>query len=145
LGDIVLHADEVRDAIRPRIPYRRDVELVPEKTAILAVIAQNRLSIALLGDRPADLVELGLIVVLALEKTAIAADDFGAGVAGDLFESPIDVDQRHARIGRADNHYRVCARLDRPIAKTQRLLGLEALDALVGVAQCATHGRRQSG
>ena len=39
LGDVVLHADEVRDAIRSRVPHRRDVQLVPEKAAVLAIIA----------------------------------------------------------------------------------------------------------
>jgi hypothetical protein len=72
LGDVVLDADEVRDCVRARIAYRRHVQHVPEQAPVLAVVAQQRLPVALLGDRAADLVELRLVAIVRPEQPAIA-------------------------------------------------------------------------
>ena len=74
LGDVVLDADEMRDLVRPRIAHRRHVQHVPEEAAVLAVVAQQRPAVGLLGDGAADLLELGLIAIGALQQPAVLAD-----------------------------------------------------------------------
>ena len=66
LGDVVLHADEVRDRAGARIVYGRHVEHVPEEATVLAIVAQQRLRVVLFGDGAADFLELGLIAICAL-------------------------------------------------------------------------------
>ncbi len=86
LGDVVLDADEMRDLVGARIAYRGHVQHVPEQTAVLAVVAQQRLPVALLGDRAADLVELGLVAIDALKQPAVASQHLVAAVARDPLE-----------------------------------------------------------
>src|ERR1700676_4532523 len=121
--DVVLNTDEMSDCTGAGVVYWRHMEHVPEQAAVLAIVSQERLSVALLGNGPPDLIEFGLIAILALQKAAVAADGFVASVSGDLLECAIDINESHLRIGRTHDHDRVHAGLDRAIAQAQRLFG----------------------
>jgi hypothetical protein len=145
LGDVVLDADEVRDLVRPRVAHRRHVQHVPEETAVLAVVAEQRPPVRLLGDRAPDLLELRLVAVGALQQAAVAPDHVVAAIARHLLERVIDVDDRHLRIGGAHDQHGVDARLDGAIAQAKRFLGFELERAFLGIVQRAPHRRGQPG
>ena len=99
LRDVVLHAEEI-DRPTLRIEQWRDVELVVEERAVLAVIAQRHLDRLAFHDRFAQSAQALLVAVVPLQEPAIAADNLFLRVAGDLFEASVGVnDGRVLEIG----------------------------------------------
>ena len=121
LCNVVLDADEVG-----QIPFfvvdGRDVQLVPERRAILAVVPQDYPALPLFRDRLSQLVERGLVAMLALQKAAVPSPDLLCGVARDLLEGGVYVDDGIVGHLRVRNDDAVRARGDRPIEQTPHLL-----------------------
>ena len=104
------------------VSHRRDVQIVPVQSPVLAVAAQHHVALTLLLEREAHGVELGLFDVRRLQEARIAAQGLGARVAGDALECRIDVDDRQFRLPVLRDDYCVGARFDGPIPQFQRFL-----------------------
>ena len=92
-GDVGLNADQVGDEAG-FITDGGDGEAVPERGAVLAVVQQLDGDFALFADGAPEEVDGGGIGFGTLEESAVAAEDFGDGIAGEPLEAGIDVDER---------------------------------------------------
>lgn len=92
-GDVGLNADQVGDDAGV-IADGSDGEAVPERGAVLAVVQQLDGDFALFADGAPEEVDGGGIGFGTLEESAVAAEDFGDGIAGEPLEAGIDVDER---------------------------------------------------
>ena len=89
-GDVFLHCHVMGDQAG-RVHHRGDGRLFPENTAVLFLVAK----LAAPGvARGQGLPQFGVVVgafVARLQKTRVAANDFGQGVAGQRLELGVDV------------------------------------------------------
>ncbi|MDT4821239.1 hypothetical protein FQZ97_544090 [compost metagenome] len=126
-GDVVENADEVAD-LAAVVHHRRHLEVVPELRAVLAEVAQQRPALLPGHQHPADIVQVRLVALLALEKAAVSPQHFLGRVAGDAFEGRVDVNDRLVGLLVVGDHHRVDAGLHRPRAGTH----LQVAAALFG-------------
>jgi len=115
LGNIRLNPDEMRETSL-LVLHRRDVESVPKKAAVLAIIADFRPGLGALPDRPAYDVESGLITVRSIKETTVFAEHFFQGVARDFFKRGVTIDRRHVGLTGIGNDNAVRRRIDRAVA-----------------------------
>lgn len=92
-GDVRLNADEVGDETG-FIADGGDGKAVPERGAVLAVVEQLDGDFPLLADGAPEEVDGGGVGFGALEEAAVAAEDFGDGIAGEPLKAGVDVDER---------------------------------------------------
>ena len=93
LGNIAQYADKVSD-LAVFIWHRCDIQIVPERGAVLAEVTQNHMAVALFRQALANFPEAHLLALLALEKPAVLAEGFAGAVAGYAFEGRVYVDDR---------------------------------------------------
>lgn len=90
--DIALDADEIGEVIR-LVAYRRDGEFVPERRAILAEVAQHFAAGLATAYCFADSRQPWLLPLSSLEEPAIAVENVIHGIAGQVLEGAICVDE----------------------------------------------------
>ncbi len=103
LADVVHDPDVVADAAA-LVRHRREMQFVPERGAVLAVVAQCHHAGLAMADELAQLVDAGLVALLALQEREVAPLDFLEAVAGDGGEGRIGVDQRVIRPAGVGDH-----------------------------------------
>ena len=95
------------------VAHRADDKLVPERRAILAIVQQFELDMIIIAnERFAKLIDISWVCIWALEKAAIAADDFFGGVAGEIKEGEIGKNDRVVRLVRIAHDHRHARALD---------------------------------
>ena len=115
--------------------HRCEIKLVPEWRAVLALVAQHRVAVALFGQRPADHRALAFAAVLETQLATALADHFRGVVAGDVFECVVDEGHRRARLARVGNHHAVAGGLDGAFKQPQLRLDAAALGDVLQVRQ----------
>src|SRR5262245_44624237 len=75
------------------VAYRRKMQIVPEKTAILSIIAHYRMAFSLFPHRPLHFMHSGLIVI-SPKEVAISPNHVVDGIAGNAFEGWINIFDR---------------------------------------------------
>jgi len=121
--DVALDADEVGQHL-PGVEHRGNQQLIPEGRAVLAVVADGGDALAPLGDGLANGVEPRLVGVVAVQEAAVAADHLVGGVAGDVGEGRVGVDDGHVLGLGIDDDDALAGGLDGVVAQAHRRLGL---------------------
>ena len=146
VGDVVLHADVVRDDAVVLRRHRRQVQVVVEQRAVLAVVAQHHVAGLARGDGAAHLADARLFAVVALQEVAVPARRLLDAVAGDPLEGRVDVldyaEPVRPQVGDDD---RVLAGLEGLVEQAQPPLGgaslgdvaADRMDAVDAVAEAA--------
>lgn len=93
LRDIILHTDEMRQ-FAIAVANRGDRKMVPERSAILAVVQHGNVAGASLADRGAHLGNRLRVRPRALQKAAVMPVNLARGVAADVLKGRIMVDDR---------------------------------------------------
>ena len=115
LRNVRLNSDKMRELVLV-VLHRRDIEFIPKKTAVLAVIAEFRFGLGALQDGLAYGVEPGLMMIRPLEETTILAEHFLLGVARDFFKRGVTIDRGQVGLTGIGNEDAVRGRIDRAIA-----------------------------
>jgi len=128
------------------IVHRGDVQVVPERLTVPAVIQELDADRPALADRAAQPVDGRGIGVRALQEAAVAADRGRARIAGGPAEGVVDEDQRHVRLPGVADRQVDRRRLDRRAQQDAGALRLAQLSGhfrhrCVG-ALCDGRGRR---
>ena len=138
LGDIVLQPDEMADALL--VAHRRQHHLIPERFAVLAIVAHHRVAAAPLSQGSAQLLQLQLGAILAEQEATVTPQHLLGAVAGYLAECGIAVDQRHVLLARIGDGHTQRAGLHRQVGASQLLLNLRtARQRLTQIAQRTPH------
>ena len=131
-GNVILDAYEMRERSFG-VMNGRDGEIVPEGSAVLAIVAENDVC-ALTGlDRIMQLCDCGRISVLPLEEAAIQARNFLRPVSGHSLEGWIAVDDRRIREARIGNDDPAGAGRQRSVPEPERSLEPELFRGLFGM------------
>ena len=143
-GRVVLDADKVAGHVRlrmVRVSDRADVEVVVEQRAVGLEVAQHHVHRLRLLDGCAQLRQRRLVLLVGLEKAAVAADHVVAAVAGKGAEVVVDPDDRVVLAVRVREHDHDVGRVERTLQDDRRQLrvGVVSEVALGGIGQ--THRR----
>ena len=133
LGNVVLYPHVMGDFIA-LIADRRQVQVVPERSAVFTVVAQHNRHFFAIGQAPVDgLQRLHVAVIgwIALQEPAVAAQYFGGGVAGDALEGGVYVHQWHVVGTGIGHHHAVGAGFNAALQQFQ-LPGVFDLGGFVG-------------
>ena len=95
-----------------RITQRLHAEFVPERAAVLAVIAQDRLAHFAGGDRLAQPMPFILLAVLALQNAQVAADQILGKITSQRLKTRIDINDRMVRVLHVDQRDRLRRGID---------------------------------
>ena len=138
LGDIMLQPDEMADALP--VAHRRQYHLVPERLAVLAIVAHHRVATAPFSQGTAQWLQLQLGAILAEQETAVAPQRLLGAVAGYLAECGIAVHQWRIDLARIGNGHAKRAGLHRQVGTGQLLLHLRAArQRLTQIAERPAH------
>ena len=104
-GDVQLRGEEIAQLARG-IEHRRDEQRIPEGRAVLAVIQQLDVAVALLADGVADLGDVLLASVGSLQEAAIATQHLVQGITCGTQEGLVGKDDRVIRLVRIRHDHR---------------------------------------
>nr|WP_245303376.1 hypothetical protein [Mesorhizobium loti] len=91
----VPHQSDIVRRLATSDAHRCEAEFVPEPATVLAEVLQRDGNILTPGDGFANGLDFGLKAIAALQEAAVSPDQFVAGIAGDVLERAVDVDERH--------------------------------------------------
>ena len=111
-GDIELRGEEILDGA-VLTANRADVQRIPERRAILAVVEHVDVDRLLGCDRGSHLGDGDGVGVLTLQEAAVASDDLGALVTGQRLEGLVGKHDRVIRLSRIGDHHRHPGTADR--------------------------------
>ncbi len=111
-GNVVLHADKGRQTPVFSV-HGRNVEFVPERRSVFAIVLEDRPILASLAYGGSQPFQVRLILILALQESAVMPQHFVRGIAGYPLEGGVDVDDRRVRQVRIRDDYAVRTGLDR--------------------------------
>jgi hypothetical protein len=104
------------------VAHWRDRELIPERLAALAVIANEHRALLALLDRAAHVVQRGLIARARVQDARVAPDQLLGAVAGDREVRGVHVRDRVIRLPRVGDHDAVLRRRERALVDAQHAL-----------------------